>query len=428
MPQRPQLNTEFSRRFFAPVTDLYSQSDRQYKCTAISDIHFCQLGVLRCLSSSVTGQEFLQYHADQNVADIDPDHFFKALQSSRRLANIISLNDLLALPMNRDIPDPYSQCSELDCWDIYAVDGHYQKAACFDSKTTDSKGNLRAIATGHFFRVNLRNHHLSWLDMATPEDGKKKAHDVTVIKRATAEELRYGAAKGRKVMLVWDKACIDYHLWFNLKNTYGIYFITMEKSNSAAKICSPDMLDHSESRNEGVVSDHLVRTSNGVQLRRIVYTNPEDGVSYSYLTNDFTLPAYQLVLLYKHRWDIEKIFHQLKSKMHERKSWASSLEAKEAHAVFECIAHNLLVLFEQRIVDEEVLCDEVEQNRKIGRTRENPDDIAPVNDERNFINSAVTRATQRTQRFIRWIRVRIYQQAPWSESIVRLRELWLLPT
>ena len=85
------------------------------------------------------------------------------------------------------------------------------------------------------------------------------------------------------------------------------------------------------------------------------------------------------------------------------KSWASSLDAKEAHAVFECIAHNLLVLFEQRIVDEEVLCDEVEQNRQIGRTRENPDDIAPVNDERNFINSAVTRATQRTQRFIRWI-------------------------
>ena len=176
------------------------------------------------------------------------------------------------------------------------------------------------------------------------------------------------------------------------------------------------------------MSDHLVRTSNGVQLRRIVYTNPEEGVSDSYLTNDFTLPAYQLVLLYKHRWDIEKIFHQLKSKMHERKSWASSLEAKEAHAVFECIAHNLLVHFEQRIVDEEVLCDEVEQNRQIGRTRENPDDIAPVNDERNFINSAVTRATQRTQRFIRWIRVRIYQQAPWSESNVRLRALWLLPT
>jgi hypothetical protein len=42
-------------------------------------------------------------------------------------------------------------------------------------------------------------------------------------------------------------------------------------------------------------------------------------------------PAYQIVLLYKHRWDIEKIFHQFKSKMVERKSWANSLEAKQSH-------------------------------------------------------------------------------------------------
>ncbi len=305
------------------------------------------------LSSSTTGQEFLQYHADQDVANIDPAHFFKALKSSRRLQNIVSLNDLLALPMNQHIPDPYSQCSELDCWGLYAIDGHYQKAACFDPKTTDSKGTLRAIATGHFFRVNLRIHHLSCLDMATPDDGKKKAHDITVIKRAAVDELRYHAPIGRKVMLVWDKACIDYRLWYNLKHTYGIYFLTLEKSNSAAEICSPDLLDHADPRNEGVVSDHLVGTSNGVQLRRIVYTNPEDGVTYTYLTNDFTLPAYQFVLLYKHRWDIEKIFHQLKSKMHERKSWASPLESKESHAVFECIAHNLLLLFEQQIRREE---------------------------------------------------------------------------
>ena len=198
------------------------------------------------------------------------------------------------------------------------------------------------IATGHFFRLNLRNHHLSCLDMANAEDGKKKAHDITVIKRRSAQELRYGAAKGRKVLLVWDKACIDYHLWHTLKHTHGIYFLTLEKSNSAATICSVNQIDRSEPRNAGIISDHHVSTSNGVMLRRIVYTNPEDAVTYSYLTNDFTLPAYQLVLLYKHRWDVEKIFHQLKSKLHERKSWASSLAAKQSHAIFQCLAVSVL--------------------------------------------------------------------------------------
>jgi hypothetical protein len=42
----------------------------------------------------------------------------------------------------------------------------------------------------------------------------------------------------------------------------------------------------------------------------------------------------------------------------------------------------------------------------------------------NFINTALTRATQRTQRFIRWVRVWIYKQAAWGHSIARLKEVW----
>ena len=44
---------------------------------------------------------------------------------------------------------------------IYAVDGHYHKAACFDPKHEASDGAVRAAATGHFFRLNMRTHHLS---------------------------------------------------------------------------------------------------------------------------------------------------------------------------------------------------------------------------------------------------------------------------
>ncbi len=225
--------------------------------------------------------------------------------------------------------------------------------------------------------------------------------------------------------------CIDYRHWFKLKNTRGIYFVTLEKSNSTAEICSVDQLDRSDPRNEGVISDHLVGTSNGVTLRRIVYTNPEDGVTYTYLTNDFTLPAYQIVLLYKHRWDIEKIFHQFKSKMVERKSWASSHEAKQSHAIFECLTHNLLLLLEEDIRQNEGLRDELEEQKQKGRSK-----VAAITTEvataatgvvraaGNFINTALQRATQRTQRFIRWVRVWIYKQAPWRDSMARLRQVW----
>lgn len=424
-----QLDTEFSRRFFAPIDNTYPESLRQYNCTGISDTHFAQLGVLRCLSASTTGQEFLQHHADQNVAEIDPGHFFKALQSARRLANLTSLNNLLAGPMSSAAPDPFAPCPELDGWDLYAVDGHYHKAACFDPKNSGTTEAPKAVATGHFFRADLRTHQMSCLDQVDLEDGEKKLHDMKVIKRSTAETLRNGAPKGRKVMQVWDKACIDYRHWYKLKHTHGIYFLTMEKSNSAAEICSSNLLDRADPRNEGVVSDHLVGTSNGVQLRRIVYVNPEDGAEYTYLTNDFTIPAGLLVLLYKHRWDIEKIFHQFKSKLNERKSWASTPEAKQCNALFECLAHNLLLLFERHLIVQEGLRDEVEARLQKGRGRPPAETTegGVLGSARSFINSAVTRATQRTQRFIRWVRGRIYQQAPWSESLARLRVVWGLP-
>ena len=80
---------------------------------------------------------------------------------------------------------------------------------------------------------------------------------MTVIKRSSADQLRNGAPIGRKVMLIWDKACIDYLHWHKLKHTYAIYVVTVEKSNSAAEICSVNPIERTDPRNEGVVSARL---------------------------------------------------------------------------------------------------------------------------------------------------------------------------
>ena len=240
------------------------------------------------------------------------------------------------------------------------------------------------------------------------------------MRRSDPENLRNGAPNGRKVMIAWDKACIDYRLWYDLKHQHGIYFVTMEKENSAAIVMSENLVDHSDSKNEGVISSHLVGTSNGVQLRRIVYKNPKDGKVYTYLTSDVTLPPGIIVLIYKHRWDIEKVFYQLKSKMEERKSWASTVEAKQANAIFECLAHNLLLLLEQRIVAEEGLVDEYERKKDLGRKREGSPEQLRLKNEGNMVNTAIQRATHRTQRFIRWVRNRIYLTSSWGRSVARL--------
>ena len=422
MPKHHILDTSLSSLVFKSLFDLYSESEFRRECCSISDLAFAQLGVLRCFSSEKTGQGFLQLHADEGVADIDPGHFFKALKSKRRLKNITSLNNRLSSVFSEKIHDPFAQFKELSNWKIYAVDGHYHKAACFDSKKKNSKGDLVKYATGHFFRVNLRNHHLSSLAMSEPKDGKKKEHDMAVIKRCRAEELRYEAGKGEITMLVWDKACIDYMEWENLKHK-GIRFITMEKSNSAAEVVGELPFNKKDPRNEGIVSDQLVGVFCGVEaLRRIVYINPEDGKKYTYLTNEIKTSAFLLVLMYKLRWDIEKIFYQLKSKMEERKSWGTPVETKKAHAMFECIAHNLALLLEDDIKKSEGIHDEVEVEKSVARLKSK--ESKKNKKQSSYINTIVLRCSHRTMRFIRWLRNKIYRSTPLSQSLARLRELW----
>ena len=262
------------------------------------------------------------------------------------------MNELMKIPLREQLTDELSQIDELKNWHLLAGDGHYQKAAIFDPKTTadSSSKEPSKSATGHFFKLNLRTHHLGYLDLAKPEDGKKSEHDMKMLKRQSLEGLRDGALKGTKVLLLWDRACIDYQFWMVAKSQKGIYFATLEKSNSVTNFVREHrIVDYSDKRNEGVISDRIVETSKGFELRQIIYINPADGVEYRYLTNELTLSAWTIVLLYKHRWDIEKVFDELKTKLEEKRSWASSKEAKEAHALFECLTHNLMLLLENQL-------------------------------------------------------------------------------
>lgn len=417
-----KINTDIAARFFSPLEQVYPRTKSQYICHANNDLDYAVLGTLRCLSHAKTGHEFLQHHFDQGQVGTKVSDFFKALQSKRRLRNLTSINQEIGEFMKEKVVDPFAPFPELAKFDFYAADGHYQRAACFDPKPKE-EGKSK-VATGHFFRLNLRTDHLDHLDLSRPKDGKKKDHDMTVIKRTERETWRNGAKKGRKVLNAWDKACIDYGLWWDLK-CHGIYFVTEEKSNSAAEQISTDILDRDDPRNEGVVSDYFVGRANGAQLRRVVYTDPRDNKTYTYITNEMTLPAWAIVLMYKQRWNIEKVFYQLKSKMEERKSWASSEEAKQAHGVFECLAHNLALLFELELKECESLEDEVEKRKQEKRepylkNREGES----MKRVKNFINEVVEKATHRTQRFIRWLRAALYREAPWSQSMARLAVVW----
>ena len=321
------------------------------------------MGVLRCLSNSQTGRDFLQRHGDHERTDIDIDLFFKSYKSQRRIDNLYSVNQLINPLVTGASTDPFADIPELDGFALYAGDGHFHTAAVHDPKDTDGKGNERKLATGHFFTLNMRTHYLNHLGTSDLRDDRKGEHDMHLIKRTDIETLRGGEPKGTKVVMVWDKAGIDFRFWHKAKMNSGLYFISREKSNMKLIPCGHKPFNRDDERNHGVVSDEQVGPGGGgAMLRRIIYIDPETGKEFSFITTEMTLPPGIICLLYKTRWDIEKVFDEAKNKMNETKSWGSGDESKTAHALFICLTHNLLILLEQSLFSKENIANHPEIN------------------------------------------------------------------
>lgn len=415
----PSLSTVFCR-FFAPVSDAYIGSDKTYHCKEFTDLDFLEMGVGRCLSDSRTGRDFVQRHGDHGRKQISPDLFFKSLGSKRRLANLQSVQKRMKSNLEQSLPDAFATISELDGFAIYAGDGHYHAAAAHEGKEISNDGSERRAATGHFFLINLRNHALSHLGTALKGDGRKREHDMHAIKRSSMEELRNGEPKGRKVILAWDKAGIDFGFWHKAKQTAGLYFISREKENMKLINCGHRPFERKNARNLGVTSDENVGPGggSGAMLRRIGYTDPESGERYVYLTTEMTLEPGLLVLIYRHRWDIEKVFDELKNKLVEQKSWASRETAKTIQAEMLCLTHNLLISFEKKVESEESISNEAEEKRKEKRR------IKAAKNGSNYIGTALRRSTVRSLKFIRWVRNFFYREARWLQAIARLRHVY----
>jgi len=238
------------------------------------------------------------------------------------------------------------------------------------------------------------------------------------IKRSEVDMLRGGEPVGRKSILVWDKAGIDFAFWQQVKNNNGLYFISQEKENMNLMKSGDKPINRADARNAGVIGDELVSPgSGGSLLRRVTYVDPLKGNKYVYLTTEMTLPPWIIVLIYKQRWDIEKVFDELKNKLGEGKSWSSNAVAKQAHALALCLTHNLMILLEQSLL-EAGIDNGAERSRKKAREEQ-----AKINGG-NYIATAFQRFTVRSVKFIRWLRNFVYRQASWERALDRLRQIY----
>ena len=405
--------------FFKPLLDLSTPAHLERTCHGIEDSEWLLIGISRILGNDASGRAFLDALQCPLARTPARSSFFDALASPRRLQHLKAINESLARLMTRTMDDPFAIFGELDSYELFGGDGHWHAAAAHDPRD----GNGTKYATGHVYHINLRTQAIRHLDLCDPIT-KRKEHDITVIKRSTWDTLRGGTPKGRPVILVWDRAIIDYRYLQKAKDQAGIYFITRPKSNSKFTRVGFNTIAPTPV-NEGVTSDELVAPDGtGRAIRRITWVDPDTGESWQYLTNEMKLSPGLIVLLYRRRWDLEKVYDQFKNKFHEKKSWASSVTAKAAQAVFLCLVHNLMVCYEATLAEAGVT-NTAEENRRKKVLTKRTEKVEAAGRKMPFIISGFQRLTQRTVKFIRWLRRFLWQTHPVDDLLRILRKRYV---
>jgi Transposase DDE domain len=401
--------------FFSPLEDLTTGSLHAWPCSEFSDEDYVNCGVQRVLEACVSGRAFLQEHGHRWTNPPTQSNYFATLHSSRRVALLADVNHSVLVSANQRLPDRLAEIPELALYDCFAADGHWHKAAAHDARHEGTK-----MAVGHVYSLNLRTHTLGHL---TASQGLHE-HDMSALKRIKPKGLRQGVPRGRRVLIVYDKAGIDFDYWKRCRQECAVYFLSRVKENMILGWEQPTAWDKTDPRNRGVFDDFRVRSREGHALRMICYVDPISGRAFEFLTNEMDLPPGVLVELYRCRWNVEKVFDELKNKLEETKAWASSLTAKATQAQFLSLTHNLLLLYEQALEIQHDVENHSEDQRREKRTEHAVATSAKVGKPISTLVIQARRATQHSVKFIRWIRQSIRDQVAEATAVPRLKLLY----
>ena len=406
----------FKDVFLAPALVAYKKSKTKRESKIISDIDFLEMGIKRVISYYASGRNFIQVMIDKfNFQTLTVDNFFKSLSSKRRLKLIKEINENIIsdyIPIEDN--NPFKGKSELDGYALYAADGHFHEHA-----SHEKHANGKNYPVGHIYATNLRTRTVQHLDVLRPKD--KRENETHALKRLGSKVLRMGEPIGRKVIMVYDRAGIDFQEWWKWKQSRGLYVLTREKSNMALMILGNLDFDKNDPVNANIISDQQVGHSYGTMIRRITYRDPISDNIYKFITNVMDLPPGLIAYIYKVRWDIEKTFQQFKSNYKEKKAWAKSFEAKSVQANFLCIVYNLMLIIEDKVETEEGIVDQKIIQKQKKRILENMEILKDKNLTINPMILSLKKSVMRSCQFIRLIEIVFDDFTSWSTFIVKLR-------
>jgi hypothetical protein len=168
-----------------------------------------------------------------------------------------------------------------------------------------------------------------------------KTHDTWMLDQITPEA---GA------FYVMDKGYIDFRRLYRL-HTAGAFFVTRAKRGLHFGVRQRRAVEPGGA----VTSDRIIRLR-GVKsrqlypdsLRLVGYRDPETGKRFTFLTNNLTLDAATIAMLYRKRWQIELFFKWIKQHLHVRAFFGLSPNAIKTQLWTAVIVYVLVTQFKHR--------------------------------------------------------------------------------
>ncbi len=197
------------------------------------------------------------------------------------------------------------------------------KFYAFDSTTIDLCLNVFWWAKFRKNKGGIKLHTLLDITTQIPEYvhiTSASTHDVNAM-----DYLVYKA----EAFYIFDRAYIDYTRLFKITNCQA-YFVIRAKLNLKFN----RLYSRKADKSKGVVIDQIgkmtgfyIKQEYPEKLRKIKYFDKEFDRKFIFLTNNFELPAEQIAMLYKNRWQIELFFKWIKQHLKIKSFWGQSENA-----------------------------------------------------------------------------------------------------
>lgn len=167
-----------------------------------------------------------------------------------------------------------------------------------------------------------------------------KIHDVKAMDDIPYEPFAF---------YIFDKGYYDLDRLYKI-NIIDSYFVIRQKSRLNYEVVDgEDLLDGADN----VLFDQTIRLTGyqtkkkyPAELRRIVYYAPDLKRTFTFLTNNFTLKAKDIALLYKQRWQVELFFRWIKQHLRVLSFWGTTENAVRIQIYVAVIAYCLVALVE----------------------------------------------------------------------------------